>query len=107
MATRTAPRSCVGNAGLQASLEARRLRAFVRREVMGGASLASLIEQDHPALDGVRAYRLLEWMPSVAMPTGLRLLRGLPGHAPLGFFSEEERSLLLLRVRRYEAKRKR
>jgi len=88
--------------GTASSCEKRLLRAFLHREVAAGASLGVLIEGDHPAIQGVRAYQLVAWMPMVGPGRATRLVRGLPGHLPVSELTRGQLDLLLERVVRHE-----
>lgn len=80
----------------------RLLRAFLHREVAAGASLAALIEADHPAIQGVRCYQLVAWLPWVAEGKATRMVRAMPGHVPFRRLRPMQRRLLLERVVAYE-----
>lgn len=85
------------------SSEIRLARAALHQEVDAGErSLAALIEARHSAVLGVRCYQLAFWLYRVGEQKATHILRGLPGHLPLARLEDDERALLLLRVRAEE-----
>lgn len=88
------------------SANTRRERVRVRIGVGQGVSLALLLHEEHPALQGVRLAKLVRWLPGVSntqhSPRASRILLGLPEQATVAELDAYQLGLLVGRVRSRE-----